>query len=135
MERFAFLIHPISVRRDVARKYGIARYLPEPWVEQLLTLIPPKTVSHITGVRSRTGSEAEGWFVGCPLTPRQFLSLDERFVIDKIARAARVAAREGAKIVGLGAVYLYRRRRRHQRGAPGGYRRDHRQQLHLLHRD
>lgn len=103
MERFAFLIHPISVRQDVARKYRVARYLPEPWVERLLTLIPPKTVSHITGVRSHTGSEAEGWFVGCPLTPHQFLTLDEHFVINKIARAAKVAQQQGAKIVGLGA--------------------------------
>jgi len=103
MERFAFLIHPISVRQDVARKYHFARYLPEPWVEQLLTIIPPKTISHITGIRSRTGNEAEGWFVGCPLTPRQFLTLDEQFVIKKIVRAANVARAEGAKIVGLGA--------------------------------
>ncbi len=103
MERFAFLIHPISVRKDIARKYRFARYLPESWVEQMLKIIPPKTVSHITGIRSRTGTEAEGWFVGCPLTPRQFLTLDERFVIAKITRAANIAREEGAKIVGLGA--------------------------------
>jgi len=103
MERFGFLIHPISVRQDIARKYAFARYLPEPWVEQMLTIIPPKTVSHITGVRSHTGAEAEGWFVGCPLTPRQFLTLDETFVTNKIIQAAKIAQREGAKIVGLGA--------------------------------
>jgi len=103
MERFGFLIHPISVRKDVARKYPIARYLPESWVEAAMTVMPPKTVSHITGVRSATGAEAEGWFVGCPLTPRQFLELDERFVTRKIIRAAQIAQAEGAKIVGLGA--------------------------------
>jgi len=103
MERFGFLIHPISVRKDVARKYPIANYFPESWVEHAIAYVPPKVVSHITGIRSRTGVEAEGWFVGCPLTPRQFLEMDVNFVYDKITRAARVAQEQGAKIVGLGA--------------------------------
>lgn len=103
MEQFGFLIHPISVRHDVARKYPIARFFPESWVEAALTRVPPKTVSHITGVRSPTGAEAEGWFVGCPLTPRQFLEMDPSFVTRKIITAARIAQAEGAKIVGLGA--------------------------------
>ncbi|MHB0937336.1 MAG: KR domain-containing protein [Armatimonadota bacterium] len=103
MERFGFLIHPISVRRDIARKYPIARCFPESWIERAITHVPPKVVSHITGIRSKTGVEAEGWFVGCPLTPRQFLELDVNFVYDKITRAARVAQEQGAKIVGLGA--------------------------------
>ena len=103
MERFGFLIHPISVRKDVARKYPIVKYLPERWVEGLVRHISPKTVSHITGVRSLTGAEAEGWFVGCPLTPRQFLELDPQYVTGKIIDAAKVAQRDGAKIVGLGA--------------------------------
>jgi len=60
-------------------------------------------VSHITGIRSRTGAEAEGWLVGCPLTPRQMLRLPLDFVYEKIIDAARIAARQGAGIVGLGA--------------------------------
>ncbi|MHB9024601.1 MAG: KR domain-containing protein [Armatimonadota bacterium] len=103
MERFAFLIHPISVRRDISRKYPVLKLFPEPWVESLVKHMRPKVISHITGVKSKTGAEAEGWFVGCPLTPRQFLELDEGFVIGKITRAARVAQELGAKIVGLGA--------------------------------
>jgi fatty aldehyde-generating acyl-ACP reductase len=103
MERFAFLIHPISVRKDIARKYPIARVLPESWVEHAMTWIKPKVISHITGIRSATGAEAEGWFVGCPLTPRQFLELDVDFVLGKISDAARIAQDLGAKIVGLGA--------------------------------
>lgn len=103
MERFGFLIHPISVRKDIARKYPIARYMPEAWVESALVYVQPKMISHITGVQSLTGAHAEGWFVGCPLTPRQFLTLDEPFVTGKIIRAAQVAAAQGARIVGLGA--------------------------------
>lgn len=103
MERFGFLIHPISVRRDIARKYPVARLFPESLVEGMVRHIPPKTISHITGVRSAISAEAEGWFVGCPLTPRQFLELDQTFVVNKIIQAAKVAAQDGAKIVGLGA--------------------------------
>jgi predicted amino acid dehydrogenase len=103
MERFAFLIHPISVRKDVARKYPIAKYLPESWIEQAMTWVKPKLVSHITGIRSATGAQAEGWFVGCPLTPRQFMELDPAFTMAKITQAARVAQELGAKVVGLGA--------------------------------
>jgi predicted amino acid dehydrogenase len=104
MEKFAFIIHPIDVRRDVARKYPIARYLPERVVEWLMMkLFKPRVISHITGVKSLTGVEAEGWLVGCPLSPRQILELDEEFVFDTIAECGRVAAQQGAKIVGLGA--------------------------------
>jgi fatty aldehyde-generating acyl-ACP reductase len=101
--RFGFIIHPISVRQDVARKYKAARYLPEPWVEWLIKFMSPKPLSHITGVRSLTGAEAEGWFVGCPLTPRQFLHLNDGFVAGKIVEAGRVAAELGARVIGLGA--------------------------------
>lgn len=102
MERFGFIIHPLKAR-DVARKYKMARWLPDSWVEAIARHIPPRTVSHITGVRSAAGPEAEGWFVACSLTSRQMLALPEDFVVQHIVQAARIAAQEGAKIVGLGA--------------------------------
>lgn len=104
MERFAFIIHPVHPRRDVARKYPIARYLPERLVEWLMMkLFKPRVISRVTGVKSLTGVEAEGWLVGCPLSPRQILELDEEFVFGTIAECGRVAAQQGAKVVGLGA--------------------------------
>ncbi|HEY3418834.1 MAG TPA: KR domain-containing protein, partial [Armatimonadota bacterium] len=103
MERFAFIIHPISVRKDISRKYPVLKLFPEPWVESLVKHMRPKVISHITGIKSATGAEAEGWFVGCPLTPRQFLELDQDFVTNKIIAAARIGQELGAKIVGLGA--------------------------------
>ncbi len=60
-------------------------------------------ISHITGVRSATGTEAEGWFVGCPLTSRQLVSLPLDFVYERIIATAQLAEAHGAKIVGLGA--------------------------------
>lgn len=101
---FAFIIHPVSGARDMARKYPLARFLPESLLEQIIRRMSPRPVSEITGVRSPTGAEAHGWFVGCPLTPRQFVHLPEQFVLNKIVQAARVAQNLGAKVVGLGAM-------------------------------
>jgi fatty aldehyde-generating acyl-ACP reductase len=106
MEKFAFIIHPMDVRRDASRKYPVLKYFPESWVEKLMTKISPKLMSHITGVQSLTGAEAEGWLIGCPLGPHQLTGdtgLPIEFIYDKIAEGGRIAADLGAKIVGLGA--------------------------------
>jgi len=103
MERFAFIIHPISARRDASRKFPWARFLPEWLLEILLLRMESRVISHIEGVRSLTGAEAEGWFIGCPLTPRQFMSLPEKIVLPKVIQAAKIAEDLGANIVGLGA--------------------------------
>jgi predicted amino acid dehydrogenase len=103
MTRFAFVIHPMD-RHDVARKYPIARYLPEGVVESLLRLKKPVVVSQIDGIVSKTGATTEGWFIGCPLTPRQMVSrLSEEEVYDKISLCTELAAKEGAQLIGLGA--------------------------------
>lgn len=103
MEKFAFIIHPLEARGDVSRKYPFVRYLPEGMVEWGLKFKGPMAVSHITGIRSLTGVEAEGWFVGCPLTARQMITLPADYVVSKIIDAARTAQESGAGIVGLGA--------------------------------
>ena len=104
MGEFAFIIHPVSGAKDAARKYPLLGLLPESVLEWLLKGMAPKKVSEISGVRSLTGGEAHGWFVGCPLTPRQFFELPADFVLAKIIRAAQVAQELGAKVVGLGAM-------------------------------
>ena len=104
MGEFAFIIHPVTGAKDMARKYPFLRVLPESVLEMLLKRMSPKPVSEITGVRSAVGAEAHGWFVGCPFTPRQFLDLPQDLVMEKIIRAARVAQDLGAKVVGLGAM-------------------------------
>jgi len=103
MEKFGFIIHPIDAKRDVARKYPIAKYLPLSWIEWGLAKKSPMLISHITGIKSKAGVEAEGWLVGCPLTPRQMLELPIDFVYSKIISAVKIAQEQGAKIVGLGA--------------------------------
>jgi len=101
MENFAFLIHPLDAR-DVARKFPFTRRLPEKVVEGLFRLVPPMKLSQITGVKTPFG-EAEGWFVSCPLTARQMLTLPEKSVYKRIIQTGRIAEKLGAKILGLGA--------------------------------
>ncbi|MHB9035144.1 MAG: NAD(P)H-binding protein [Armatimonadota bacterium] len=103
MEKFAFVIHPISAKRDISRKYPFAKALPESWIEFALRYKSPMEVSHITGVKSIAGPEAEGWFVGCPLTPKLMLNLPIAEVWKKILDTVKLAEDHGAKIVGLGA--------------------------------
>ncbi len=102
MTRFAFILHAISAR-DVARKYKIARILPDRLVEAIIARMSAKEISTITGIQSPTGAETEGWFVGCTLTTRQFICMDERKTVPKVIEAAQLAEQLGADIVGLGA--------------------------------
>ncbi|MFZ4506158.1 MAG: shikimate dehydrogenase [Fimbriimonas sp.] len=103
MTQFAFVIHPLSAKA-LDRKYPIARYLPENLIEALSKLKKPGILSRVTGIRSITGAETDGWFIGLPLTPRQMTkTLPVDFVYERIVQCAEVAHREGAKIIGLGA--------------------------------
>ena len=106
MEKFAFIIHPFDVRRDVAKKGGVysaAKYLPESAVEWGIQFKSPIVMSHITGIQSPTGAEAEGWFIGCPLTPKQLLTLPTEFVYKRLIQCGKLAESLGAGIIGLGA--------------------------------
>ncbi|MFQ3550310.1 MAG: shikimate dehydrogenase, partial [Armatimonadota bacterium] len=103
MEKFGFVIHPLSAKKDISRKYPFVKYFPESVIETALKYKSPMTVSHITGVKSITGVEAEGWFVGCPLTPKLLLEMPIDKVWKKLADTVKLAEDEGAKIVGLGA--------------------------------
>jgi len=102
LTRFAFILHPLDVK-DVARKYAFTRYLPGSWIEAILPLLSPRDCGRLTGIRSQTGAETEGFFVGCPLTARQLLYGDPKRNIEKIVEACQKAADLGAEIVGLGA--------------------------------
>ncbi len=102
MEKFAFIIHPIKAL-DVARKYPIARYIPDRIIESYIQRRDPIVAAKVEGIRSATGVEAEGWFIGCPLTPRLFLELPVETVYKKLELCGRIAEDLGAKILGLGA--------------------------------
>lgn len=102
MDRFAFIIHPLELE-DIFRKLKFMRSWPHPLVERVIRTLPPFKVSEITGVEGPHAS-CEGLFVGCPLTASQILSLPQKFVLNKIIKAGKIAEKAGAKIVGLGAL-------------------------------
>jgi len=105
MDNFAFVIHPLNPKQDVARKYPfLARVLPTPLIHFFSRFWPPVYLSHVTGVRSEaTGKEIEGWLLACPFTARQMVRLPPQTVYRKIVQTGRLAQRMGARILGLGA--------------------------------
>jgi len=102
LNRFAFIVHALD-HRDFALKYPITRYLPGRLVEWIGQRMSSKVVSHVTGIKSVTGAEIDGYLVGCPLTARVIMNGRPDFVLGKIVEAARAAQDVGAGIVGLGA--------------------------------
>jgi predicted amino acid dehydrogenase len=106
--RFAFVIHPLSQRHfeKVEPLRTIAKFAPGvvmDAVEKTMAYAPPFTYSHVTGVVSPTGAEAEGWLISVGGTPKQLLAHSPEFTYDKLLTAADMAKRLGAQIIGLGA--------------------------------
>ena len=103
MNKFAFITHPIEVKRDVAKKYPIAQYLPVSLIEAYIKGKDPITIAKYAGIHSLIGDEIEGWLIACPLTPRQLTTLPVDFVVDKLEKCGRIALELGARVMGLGA--------------------------------
>ena len=105
MDTFAFIIHPINIKRDVIRKYPFwGRIFTERQISLISTFFPPVYISEITGIKSiSSGKEIKGWFLACPLTPDRMLELPEKKVYRKIIQTGKLAQELGAKMLGLGA--------------------------------
>ncbi|MBN1956246.1 MAG: shikimate dehydrogenase [Anaerolineae bacterium] len=105
MDTFAFIIHPLDPKADVARKYPrLARLLSVPLIHFLSRYWPPLVLSRVTGVRSlATGRQVEGWLLACPFTAQRMIELPPRVVYRKVIQTGRLAERLGAQILGLGA--------------------------------
>lgn len=102
LRKFAFIMHPLRFD-DFARKYPVTRYLPPKLVEWAFKQVGPVTAGHVTGVRSTTGEELEGWLLGLPLTPEILLNSPYEWVLKKLEASVQLAETLGADIVGLGA--------------------------------
>lgn len=102
MGDFAFILHPLDIDYMVPFEPKIKKY-PPALVEKVMEWTPPWKLSDVTGVRSLTGKELSGWFIACPLLPKQMITLDLEFVLRRIIQGGEMAQELGAKIVGLGA--------------------------------
>ena len=106
--RFAFVIHPLSQEyfRTVEPLNTIAKVAPSPVmdaVEKAMAYIPPFTYSHVTGIVSPTGAEAEGWLITVGGTPKELMAHSPEFTYARLLQAAETAKKLGAQVMGLGA--------------------------------
>ncbi len=106
--RFAFVIHPLSTKffRNVEPLGTIAQHSPGvvmDAMEKALAYAPPFTYSHVTGIKSPTGAEAEGWLITVGGTPKELMSHSPEFTYARLLDAADIARKLGAQIMGLGA--------------------------------
>jgi predicted amino acid dehydrogenase len=104
-DTFAFIIHPIHIKKDVSRKYPLlGKILSEKQINFFSRFFPPVYLSEVTGIRSATtGNEIRGWLIACPFTPPTMMSLPVETVYRKIVACGHMAEELGAKILGLGA--------------------------------
>ncbi|MCS7186298.1 MAG: shikimate dehydrogenase [Armatimonadetes bacterium] len=102
MHRFVFLVHPLDLKRDVARKYPFVKFLPAPLVEAMLWRMKPKLLGKVEGVKSTSGAETEGWLIAVPMTAKMMIEREEK-AVSAIVEACKLAKELGAEIVGLGA--------------------------------
>lgn len=106
--RFAFVIHPLSQKffAKVEPLGTISKVAPPIFmdlVEKALAYAPPFTYSHITGIKSPTGAEAEGWLISVGGTPKELMAHSPEFTYSRLLAAADIARKLGAQIMGLGA--------------------------------
>jgi predicted amino acid dehydrogenase len=106
--RFAFVIHPLSQEffASVEPLGTLAKVAPPvvmDAVEKALAYAPPFTYSHVTGIVSPTGAEAEGWLITVGGTPKELMAHSPEFTYARLLAAAESGRRLGAQIMGLGA--------------------------------
>jgi fatty aldehyde-generating acyl-ACP reductase len=101
--KFAFIIHPLEAK-DAAKIVPVLKYFPDGLIESFMKKRRPQIASHVTGITSLTGQKTEGLFIACPMTPRMMMNkLPLDYVYETIIECTRLAAAEGAEIIGLGA--------------------------------
>ena len=105
MDKFAFVIHPLSTRfiyNDP--RFKIFKYFPQALVERVAATMSPMYLSRMTGIKSEgTGKEIEGILLTLGATPRELMRRPTSFTYRRLIKAARMAERMGAKLMGLGA--------------------------------
>ena len=108
VNRFAFVIHPLSQEYfKKVKPIELLSYVSPPVfmnsLEKAMAYAPPFVYSRITGIKSVTGVEAEGWLISVGGTPKEIMAHSPEFTYRRLLAAADMAKRLGAQIMGLGA--------------------------------
>ncbi len=102
--KFAFMIHPYDLEVIHTQFNEPACYTKRKiFLEKIFEYSTPFECAHVTGVQSVTGKKIDGELIYCPFLPNQILSLDNQFVLERVIKAAKIAEKMGARILGLGA--------------------------------
>ncbi|MDJ0991578.1 MAG: hypothetical protein QNI85_16265 [Desulfobacterales bacterium] len=106
VNRFAYLIHPPS--QEYLKKIKPVEVLADiapgmmDTAEKIMAYAPPFVYSTVSGIRSETGVEAEGWLIALGVTPEQMQAHGPEFTTKRILEAAKIAKKKGAQIMGIG---------------------------------
>ena len=103
MNKFAFVVYPLNFQ-NIHDFCSISKLFSPAVVKTVLRILPPFEIHHAKNLRSTQGKEIEGCFIVCPLLSKQILAMKEEAVLNKISKAVQLGERNGAKIVGLGAL-------------------------------
>jgi predicted amino acid dehydrogenase len=108
MNRFAFVIHPLSQEyfKKVKAIDLLSRVSPPVLMnslEKVMAYAPPFVYSKVEGIKSPTGVEAEGWLISVGGTPKEIMNHSPEFTYRRLLAAAAMARKLGAQIMGLGA--------------------------------
>jgi len=108
VNRFAFVIHPLSQEyfKNIKPIDLLSRVSPPIFMdtlEKVMAYTPPFVYSKVTGIKSPTGVETEGWLISVGGTPHEIMSHSPEFTYRRLLDAAGIAKSLGAQIMGLGA--------------------------------
>ena len=108
MNRFAFVIHPLSQEyfkkvKPIEMLSQVSPPLLMNTLEKAMAYAPPFVYSRVTGIKSPTGVEAEGWLISVGGTPKEIMRHNPEFTYRRLLDAAAMSKRLGAQIMGLGA--------------------------------
>jgi len=97
--RFGFLVHPFF-SYDLEKRFPLTKNLPSNLVEWTLKFLPPFKGTERIELITNLG-KTEGYFIVCPLTPKQFVELSPRQVVQKLIQAGKYAEKLGVEILGV----------------------------------
>lgn len=106
VNRFAYIVYPLT--QDYLKKIKAVEMVSDfapitmNTVEKVMAYSPPFVYSKVTGIKSKTGVEAEGWLIALGETPEQMQAHTPEFTTKRILQAAVMAKKLGAQIMGIG---------------------------------
>lgn len=103
MNKFAFVLNPYDIQ-NIHDHCFISKLAPQALVKIILRVLPPLKIYQAKNLRSAQGAAIDGCFVVCPLLSKQVLAMKEESVLNKILKAVQLGEKNGAKVIGMGAL-------------------------------